>query len=428
MQTIHVVAVTSSEETRVALQGQLSTLDFVQFDAVYTDLADAAWQCQATMPDVIIIELTGREMDAGLFMQAINMNIDNPSVIVALHRDLDQNVMFDAVRQGAREFIQYPEEGVKVETALRKQLALINRSSNKLNKPTESTSSSGKVVSVFSSKGGSGSSTVAVNLASELKQLVDRPVVLLDMDLFFNNTAVILNTKPNYSLGDLSQSNASELDANIMKKIIVNHESGLDLVVGSKSVLDENEMISSFMLEQVISYLVANYAYVVVDLPSRILDPYHEYMVQRSDLVLLISSLDIPCLYRTRQYLDLAKQFFDESKIKLVLNRCTLRAAMGMTNKNLEDEFHYPIFSRITNDWDLNVGANSLGCVLSKVNPNAEMVKDIRNLASLVSGTKVEEANPQKASGGLLGKFFNGLNTNKRGDVRNALSKTELGI
>lgn len=427
MDSIYVVAVASSEETRVALYGQLGALDFISFDGVHIELSDAVKLCQQRTPDVIIIELTGREMDAGLFMQAINMNIDNPSVIMAMHRTLDQSIIFEAVRQGAREFIQYPEEKEKLEASLRRQFTILNRSAKSSQQVVEE-KEVGKIVSVFSCKGGSGASTVAVNLAHELHLLVKAPVMLVDMDLFFNNTAVLLSTKPSYALGDLAQSNPSDVDEALIRKIIVNHDSGLDIIVGSKSVMDENDMVAPELLEKILDYLVEQYPYIIIDLPSRILDPYHELLAQRSNMVLLVSSLDVPSLYRTRQYLDLTRQFFDEQKIKLVLNRYDQQAAIGMSNKNLEDEFRYPVFAHLSNDWKLNVSANSLGCMLSKVNPNAELVKDIKNMAGQVSGVQLEDASAKKATGGLLGKFLGGLNTNKRGDERNALSQTELGI
>jgi pilus assembly protein CpaE len=422
MEKLRIVAVTSSEETRSALQKQLSETEYVQFDGVCIELSEAVIQCQKRTPDIIIVELTGREVDAGLFMQAINMNIENPSIIIALHRKLEPELAFEAVRQGARDIVQFPDEAEKLTAALKKYLIILKRATQ--TSAVQEQAKTGKILSLFSSKGGAGTSTIAVNLAYELHQAIKEPVILLDMDLCFNNTAVILNIKPSYALGDLAQSKASDIDEGLIRKIIVQHESGLELLVGSKSVMDDNDVISIDLLERVMSYLVENYAYVIVDLPSRILDHYHEFMVQRSDMLILVSGLDVPCLYRTRQYLDLAKQFFDESKIKLVLNRCNLKAAFGMSNKNLEEEFHYPIFARLNNDWELNVNANSLGCVLSKVNPSAELVKDFRKLSTLITGTEVEPEPAKKDGNGLFGKLFVGLNTPKRGDERNAFSKT----
>jgi pilus assembly protein CpaE len=425
MDKLRVVAVTSSEESRAALSAQLGQVEHIQYDGVAIELYEAVHQCQKRTPDIIICELTGREIDAGLFMQAINMNIENPSIIIALHRQLTPDIAFEAVRQGARDIIQYPDEQDKMAAAMKKYVALLRRNMGHAVEVEEK--KLGKFLALFASKGGSGTSTIAVNVAHEIQQSLREPVLLLDMDLCFNNTAVILNAKPSYSLGDLSQSKATDIDEGLIKKVIYQHDSGLELLVGSKSVMDDNELIAIELLDRILNYAAENYSYIVVDLPSRLLDHYHEYIVQRADMLLLVAALDIPSLYRTRQYLDLAKQFFDETKIKLVLNRCNQKAAYGMTNKNLEEEFHYPIFAHLTNDWDANVNANSLGCVLSKAAPNSELVKDLRKLSCAITGQESKQQgqaeNDKKDNAGLLGKLFGGMNSTKRGEGQNASSK-----
>ncbi len=420
MQNLKVVAVASSEETRSALYSQLQGLDYIDFDGVVLELSDAAMKCQQAAPDIIVIDLTGRELDGGLFMQTISMNPDSPCTIFALHRTLDHQTILDAVKNGAKEFIQYPDEEEKLELALRKYLAMINRGKQEPSQPKEK----GQLITVFSAKGGSGCSTVAVNLAYELGEQDGASVVLFDLDQVFSNTAVMLNLNPSYAVGDLSDTNPDELDIQLMKRIPVAHESGLHVVVGSKSVLDDHDMISPELLERTVSFLADHYTHVVVDLPTHVLDPYHQYMIERSDLILLVASLDIPSLSRTRQYLDLARQYLDMGKVKLVMNRWTRKAAYGMSNESVEEQFGYPIFARLPNNWELNVEANSLGCVLAKVKPNDELVKAIRQLASMVSGENVQ-AEPSEEKGGLLGKLFTGIK--KKGSPTDVIRKTELG-
>jgi Flp pilus assembly CpaE family ATPase len=177
----------------------------------------------------------------------------------------------------------------------------------------------------------------------------------------------------------------SDIDDSLLKSVVVPHDSGLHILVGSKNILDDTEMIPLNVLENVLQRLKEKYAYIVVDLPTHILDPYHQYLVDQSDMVLLVSCLDIPGLYRTRQYMDLARQHIDLNKVKLILNRWNLKAAYGMSNKNLEEEFRYPVYFRLPNDWDLNVEANSLGNVFSRLNPNADLSKSIQKLAAMVA-------------------------------------------
>ncbi len=413
MNTVKVVAVASSEETRVTLYNQLQGLDFVEFNGVYIELSDAVRECQEVGPDIIIVDTTARELDAGLFIQAIGMNPENPCAIYALHREMDINIFKEVIRQGAKEFIQYPEDKQSLEMALKKHIALMSRVATQgktLNAANQAATeaTAGKIVTVFAAKGGVGCSTVAVNLAYEFHTLKNQSVVFLDLDQVFCNTTIMLNHKPSYSIGDIAENDPSDIDETLLNKIIIKHENGLHVVVGSKSVLDDNDMISPELLEALLDYLISRYAYVVVDLPTHVLDPYHQYMVERSDEILLVSCPDIPSLYRTRQYLDLAQKYLDMSKVKMVLNRYNMKAAYRMSNQDVEEEFRYDIYARIPNDWDLNVEANSFGTVITKVNPKSDSSKALQQLAWQLMGEQPREAaTPAKSNGnGLLGKLF----------------------
>jgi pilus assembly protein CpaE len=237
MNIIKVVAVASSEETRVTLYNQLQTLDFVEFNGVYIELSDAVRECQEMGPDVIIVDTTARELDAGLFIQAIGMNPENPCVIYALHREMDINIFKEAIRQGAKEFIQYPDDKQALEVALKKHWAFMNRvtAQGKANNASAAAEQHipGKIVACFASKGGVGCSTIAVNLAHELHALKGLSVVFMDLDQVFCNSAIMLNHKPSYSLGDIADNNPKDIDEALLSKIIVKHDSGLHVVVGS---------------------------------------------------------------------------------------------------------------------------------------------------------------------------------------------------
>lgn len=408
MDSLKVVAVVSSEDNRMALHKQLQGLGFIEFDTVFLELADAVRSCQEIKPDVIIVELTGRELDGGLFIQAIGMDPENPCIILALHKEMDLEIFKEAIKHGAKEFFQYPDDSDSLSTTLKKHLNFLQIVSSGAQNDGDDAEKVGKLITVFSPKGGSGVTTIASNLSELLLGGKKGSVVYLDMDQFYCNSDLMLKMRPEYSLGDIADNDASEVDTELLKKITLEHESGIHVVVGNKSVLDENDMISPDLLDVTLAYMMSNYDYIIVDMPNHILDPYHQYMVERADLNLLVSTPDIPSLYRTRQYLDLAQKHLNMEKVKLVINRANLKAAYGISNQELEVQFKYDIFTRLSNDWELNVEANSIGALFSKVNPKAQLVKDLETLATLVAG-KAEEAkkaDSDSGSSGLLNKLF----------------------
>jgi pilus assembly protein CpaE len=404
MKPLKVIAVAGSEDIRAVLLKQLSQFHFVDLAGVVVELSDAQQLWQKQKPDLLIIDLTGRELDACLFIEVINYNVESKTVIFGLHRELDPAIIVKAVSSGVKEFIQYPKDPMALEIALEKHWNFMQKLAQ--TQQGDDGASGGKIYPVFGSKGGVGASTVAVNLAHQLKLITRKPVLVFDMDQVFGNTAVMLNFKASYAVSDLASENPGDIDDDLLGKIIVHHETGLDLVVACKSVLDENPEIPPELLERVTRYLKEHYAYIVVDLPSHVVDPYHQYFVDVSDEMVLVSSLDIPGLYRTRQYLELAKRHLDTSKVKLVLNRCDLKAAVGLSNENIEDEFKYPVFARLPNNWPLNVEAMSLGQALASVSPHADLVKAYQELAAKLCGvtliTTAAGKSTDKPTSGIL--------------------------
>lgn len=405
MNPLKVIAVAASEEGRSKLQKQLQQFNFVEFDGVVLELSEAQQLWQKQKPDLLIIDLTGRELDACLFIEVINYNVDSKTVVFGLHRELDPNIIVKAVSSGVKEFIKYPDDTTALETALVKHWNFLQKLAQ--TQRGDKTDEKGKVLPVFGSKGGVGASTVAVNLAHQLQLITRKPVVIFDMDQVFGNTAVMLNFKASYAVSDLVSENTAEIDDEMLGKIIVHHETGVDLVVACKSVLDENPLIPPELLERLMMYLKDHYQYIIVDLPTHVVDPYHQYFVESAHEVLLVSTLDIPGLYRTRQYLELVKRHLEMDKVKLILNRCDLKAAVGLSNENIEDEFKYPIFARLPNNWPLNVEAMSLGQTLGTVSPQADLVKTYQELASAISGVSLAGNNGRQAEkgGGLLGRL-----------------------
>lgn len=418
--SLKVVAVAASPEIQAVLKKQLAELDFIHCNGVGLELSDAVRECHAIGPDVIIVDTTGNELEAGLFIQAIGMNPETPCVIYALHQQMEIGIFKDTIRKGATECIQYPDDRDGLEIALRKHLKLMSRVSHNERQSAASAAHpvpkapEGKIVTLFSAKGGVGCSTIAVNVAHELAALSGKPTVFFDLDQVFCNTGIMINQKPSYSLSDIAATDPRDIDAALLEKIIFKPEgSTIHAVVGSKSVLDDNEMISAELLKATLDYLVSQYPYIVVDLPTHVLDPYHQYMVENAESILLVSTPDIPSLYRTRQYLDLAQKYLDMSKVKMVLNRSTMKAAYRMSNTEVEQEFRHEVFARIPNDWDLNVEASSLGRMISVVNPKSDVAKALHKLAEQIHGpikpAKVDPVaaeKPPKTATGLLSKLF----------------------
>lgn len=422
MNHLSILAISASAAIRKSLKAQLDSMDFVEHvGSIPLDAKEGKRLLQDRSPDVVVIDLLHEQENALDLVKTINkLSSEKPCLLVALHEELEPQTILFTMQNGVKEFVPFREIPEALENSLKKHFKLLNRFAPVESKPVKPR---GKLLAIFSPKGGSGASTLAFNTAYEIHRLVEQPVAFLELDQTFSNVIMMTNLQPEFCLGNLSKNSVKEIDEQLLRKLISPHESGIDFMVACKSILEENEMIPVTHVKAALDYLLEQHSYVIVDLPSHTLDSYHQLVVELSDMVLLVSTMDVPAMYRTLQYLELAKQYLDESKLKLVLNRSDLEGAYGISNKKLEQEFNYPVYARLSEDWELNIQANSLGKPIGALEPYSDLAKEYRKLAGQITGTDFGQKSARLNSSWLEKlssfKMQAGLAIRMRGDAHN---------
>lgn len=420
-----VIATSLSTQTRRQLANQLEALAFVDCLGITEELAQAHALATQLPPDVLLVDLTNRELDAGLFIQTMSTDHQQPAVLFALHEAMDSTMLLQCARQGAKEFIAYPADPSELDAALQRLQQFVAKVHSQAGRDAAANSytsekaiegeSGLQIYTVFGAKGGSGTTTVAIHLATELKRLSKKPVLLLDMDQSFCNTATLLNVKPATCLMEL----CSELDTlsepRMLASLVTQHESGLHLLTATRYGPTVGEPIHPHLLDLLLSFMQDTYHYVVVDLPTHLVDGYHEFWMEQAHLALLLSCMDVPSMVRTRQYMEMVQPFLNQDKLKLVLNRWTLKSVYGMSNQSLEEEFHYPVFARLANDWDLNVEAASMGKLFRQLRPQAELTQQLEALARQLMLISHPQLASQLQASALLGRAVDPVQRDVKG-------------
>jgi pilus assembly protein CpaE len=403
---LNVLASSLNPTVCATLQAQLAALAFVNTLGVVAELGEAHALASDHNPDVILVDLTDREVDAGLFIQAMSMESTQATVLFALHQAMDASLIVQCVRQGAKEFSAYPADKDALHDALQRLHQFIGKLSANFESAAATAALSQapqcEVFTVFAPKGGSGATTVAIHLADALRQLTKAKVLLLDMDTLFNNTTVLLNLKPNLCLADLSRDGQLPdlLDPAMLSGFVSQHDSGLQLLTASKGNVQDLTLMPPTVLPLLLDYCKQEFRYVVVDCPSHTLDDIHRFWVEAATQLLVVSGLDVPSLYRTRQYLALVNQVVPAERLQLILNRYDLRAAYGLSNQQLEAEFKHPVAHKLPNDWELNVEANSMGKLFRQLNAQAPLTLALEQLARRLAKLPASTVLPQRHNKG----------------------------
>jgi len=177
----------------------------------------------------------------------------------------------------------------------------------------------GKIVTVYSPKGGAGCTTLAVNLAITLNN-EDTRVVLVDGNLQFGDVAVFVNEQGKNTIADLAP-RAEELDPEIVEEVMVKHAASGLHILAAPSRPEYAEKVTSAQFAKVLEYLRYLYSYVIVDTSTYLTDATLA-AIDVSDLIVLVTTQDIPAIKSCRLFLDLSQTLgINRERILFVMNR-----------------------------------------------------------------------------------------------------------
>ncbi|MDZ7677802.1 MAG: P-loop NTPase [Acidimicrobiales bacterium] len=185
----------------------------------------------------------------------------------------------------------------------------------------------GRVTTVFSTKGGSGKSVIAANLAVVLAMRSDRPVVLVDADLQFGDVAVMLKLAPQHTIVD-AVSSIQKLDASLLQSLLVTHEGSGLLVLPAPLEPAFADQIGAEEMVRIIDLLRTFCSHVVVDTPAYFNDVVLG-LIEASDDVLLVAGMDIPNIKNVKIGLQTLKLLNTPmEKLHLILNRANSKVKL----------------------------------------------------------------------------------------------------
>ena len=197
----------------------------------------------------------------------------------------------------------------------------------------------GKIIVVYSPKGGAGTTTLAVNLAVTLQSDQSR-VVLVDGNMQFGDVAVFLNELVKNSILELAP-RADELDPEILNEVLINHASTGVRILAAPPRPEYAENVSGEQFQKVINFLARVYHYVIVDTSTTLTDVVLAAM-DICHAVVLITTQDIPSLKSARQYLDLAEILqIERRRILFVMNKFDKR--IGILPEKIGESFKQEI-------------------------------------------------------------------------------------
>lgn len=394
---VRLAIVDPNDSTRNALKNMLLGIDMVWLEAECSRYEFFTDVVQQTRPDIALVSLDA-DAEKGLeLVTKINRELPDCSVLV-ISSSQEGSLILQAMRNGAKEFLNFPLQ-------LDDFLAALNRIKQvQAPKDGEGQVRSSQVFTVAGVGGGVGCTSLAINLACILAQNKKNSVAIIDLDLALGDADIWLDIIPDYTIQDVAE-NISRLDYSLLKRSLTKHECGAFLLPRPVQ-MDDSMTITPEELQRVIALLKATFTHLVIDV-SKNYGPLDLAAMQASDLVLLITQLDLPCLRNVVRLMQHFDQYEGLSeKIRVVVNRLGLEETEISLNKALET-IGREIYWQIPNEYATIVESRNNGVPLIMQAPRARLTKTIEGLARSIDHgalpARPDDTEERKGRKGLFG-------------------------
>ena len=388
---IRVLIVDDVSETRENVKKLLQFESDVEVVGIARTGKEAIQASQDVNPDVVLMDINMPDMDGIAATEAIRAKQQAVQVII-LSVQSDQNYMRRAMLAVARDFLTKPPMGDELISAIRRAGEMAQAEKSKaarvqaapihgLGTPAGGYAGPrGKIIVVYSPKGGTGCTTLAVNLALALNS-ADSRVALVDGNLQFGDVAVFVNEQGKNTVLDLAP-RAGELDAEIVEEVMVKHSATGLHILAAPNRPEYAEKISSGQFSQMLEFLTQLYAYVIVDTAPQLTD-LTLATIDVSDLIVLITTQDIPAIKNSRLFLDLLQNLgVQRDRVMFIMNRFDRK--VNITPERVADNLKQEVALVIPTDEATAVKAVNRGVPFIVDNRRQPIARGVLALAEAV--------------------------------------------
>ena len=367
---LSVVVVEADKSVRKKLRNQLEQMESVQLASVARSIDEGLGAVKTSKPGILILELSQASEKTLKWIERIKLEFPDIAIFVSSAVKTPELVI-SAMRAGAQEFLSRPIDSSELKKAIEKVLKI--KAQIKAQVPTR-----GRIISVFSKKGGLGVTTLAVNLGVALSQIAEKKSALIDLDLQLGDVTSFLNLSADYNILDACNEDGG-VDAVKLQSCMTHHDSGVFVLSEPKNPA-ESENISSSQINQILRHLRSMFSYVIVDTPhafdSRTLEAF-----ELSDHIMVVVVPNVSSIRAAKKALGVFKDLgYVRDKVRVIVNRAGKKDPIKV--EDIEKTLHYPVSWVVPNNYPVVIDAINSGVPLLNHKGSSNVAKSILDLAN----------------------------------------------
>ncbi len=346
-------------------------------------------------PDLILMDVAMPKLDGYAATQQIRAGekAGTRVPIIMLTSEADVGERVKGLRAGADDDIVKPFHPLELIARIR---ALLARSGATTVPSGPDAPTLGQLALFYGAKGGVGTTTIAINTGIALAQEMKRKTALLDANLQFGDLRVFLDL----GLDTASIVNAMsepDLDGDLLRKLMVHHHSGLDLLLAptspeSADIVVERQRTDPTTLSHLLGIARRQFDYTLVDM-AKTIDDFNLQLFDEADVIFVVMTADLSCLKNVQLVLKTMDNLgYERSKVQLVLNRSN--AYTGINVNNAESVLGRKIDFQIINEYRAAISALNSGEPFMSSRPDAPLSRSVSDFAREVDKQAVAAAVP----------------------------------
>ena len=342
-------------------------------------------------PDLAVVDLR-TDLTSG--MAAIErLRGNNPAMAVfAVATTAEPDLILQAMRAGANEFFAWtsgaqPGGGRSMEESFH---TAVRRTSVRREAANAGTKQPCVTHVFLGAKGGTGTTTIAINCAVELARLSKKPTLVVDLKPCLGEVALFLGVRPRFTVMDAIE-NLHRLDRDFLKEIVSKHKSGLDILAGSEQFETAPDGNSS--LEELLRVLGRSYETIVID-AGNMITAFTMTTLYTADTVFLVTNPDVPSIRNAQRMVERIRQVgASGERVRILLNRVSDQNLIAP--KQIETALGYSIYHSFMSDYRAVSTALNSGVPLALSN-SSELSQQLGNLARQLLGQEEDAKEPER--------------------------------
>jgi pilus assembly protein CpaE len=355
-QKIRLLLVDDIPETRENLRKLLFFESDIEVVGAATNGEEGVQMAIELKPDIVLMDINMPGMDGITASERISQSVPFTQIVMMSVQG-EADYLRRSMLAGAREFLIKPFSSDELVSSIRRvyQLGASRRQAMPTMSPTAggvmarpeaAVQHAGKVITVFSAKGGVGCSTIAINLAIALQQTAAIKVAVVDANLQFGDVGVLLNLYASRTIADLA-SNAEELDDELITDVFIPHSSGVKALLAPPRP-EMADMVTPTLVSDVLKRLQALFDIIVVDTGS-ILDDVVLNVLDISDKIIVVTTPEIPAIKDAKLFFEVTEALeYQRSRIIFILNKADKR--INIRAEDIEENIKYSIQAQLPLD------------------------------------------------------------------------------